>query len=246
MPHKYGRLPAKRFIGHPMLTHHVINLPHAPVHFDNGAAAGYELDGNGPDPSVTNQGPDFEGVGNCGVVGVVNGERTTQAVARTSISMPSANEAVAEYLGYTKGQDTGVVLVDLLEHWRTVGLFGRKILAWATIEVTDPRFYDYVYAFDWSYTGIAVDQAFEDQFADNQPFSYDPWSPLLGGHCVDVVGRPKLATWGRDCEYEESWRTRRMEEAHIVITPEDAEAKTDGVVNLETLVSDLDQLRTAA
>lgn len=248
-----------------MLSAHLSKpLPKAPAEFDNGVGVALQLDGNGPDPMVTNQGPNFQGAGNCGYVGAKNGEATTQAVivgdsaidvalrnTIAAIEMPTPNEVVAEYFGYTKGQDTGVVLTELLEFWRTHGLFGRKILAWATINTHDEEeFYDATYAFDFTYNGIAVAAPMQEQFAAGEVLDLTGTIAdyqIEGGHCVSVPARCKLYTWGQEVAYTERWRRRYMEESHIVITEEVGEARCNGLgIDLDRLIQVLDGLKAAA
>src|ERR1035438_4758576 len=58
----------------------------------------WALDGNGPDPAVTNQGPDFQGFGNCVIVGAINSLRTWNVLVSESDPIPDANGAVSQYL----------------------------------------------------------------------------------------------------------------------------------------------------
>jgi len=276
---KFGKLAPVRFDGHPMLAAHVKRPWTAlPAPFDNSEGVQLELDGNGPDPNVTNQGPDFQGVGNCGVVGGVNARRTSRvrilgdsAIAATilahvtKISLPDANQVVADYLRYTRGQDTGVALVQFLEYWRRHGLDGHKIIAWATVDHTDPvEFYNATHDFDVTYNGYQLASTFMRQAqalieGGNEPIDcrtsrFEP----IGGHCMVEAaltlaptpsGHPfgKLGTWGYWLPRTEEFRTNCQDESHVIITPEIAAAKSDGLnCDLDQLIATCDQLNGVA
>lgn len=135
--------------------------------------------------------------------------------------------------GYVPGDpstDQGTVVADALSYWRKTGINGDKIVAYASVNVTDAN--EVAAAIDEFgpvMIGFNVYQATMDQFNDGKPWDATK-SPgeLLGGHCV-IVGAydattKKAVTWGAIQELTDDFWTWKVngqpvvEEAWVIVT----------------------------
>jgi hypothetical protein len=185
--------------------------------------------------------------GDCGVAGLEHGFMADAEVTHDTETFPDTDQAVDYYLAYTKGQDTGVVLSQYLQHVRQAGYYGHKVTAYAPVGVQDiPALHTVVAFYDFAYTGIRVTQAMQAAFQNGQPWDMETLlSPVAGGHCIPLVGYDDrflyAITWGQvQAITYPAWHFI-AEEAWAVITGELAEGDGRGI-NLAALNSDLDKL----
>lgn len=245
-----GRRPAKRPVGLRLLSTYS-SLPAAPETFDyTNGFDGWGMYGNGPDPSLTVH--SGVPVGDCGFAGAVHLEMATAAETKESINWPTSNEVVSEYLAYDHGVDQGVALADLLAYWRATGLWGRKIAAYAPVNIHDPdEMWAACNAFGALYIGVAVPAPAQMQFARHEPWELTGTAQdrqIIGGHCVVIVARAKgggeVVTWGGRQEFTDEWLATYLEEAWVAITPEQVEAHGDGYgLGMLQLNEDLDRVQ---
>lgn len=149
------------------------------------------------------------------------------------ISYPDLVQVLAVYKTQNPGfpdEDGGMVIQKLLE-WlvKVGGPDGTKALAFAKV---DHHNLDEVEAaisiFGALWTGIRVRQANMDQFNAGQPWGYAPSSRSLGGHSIitggydsDHVGGDQVfKTWGRITSFTEEFWLHEVDEAWIVVWPE--------------------------
>lgn len=247
--YRYGRTAARFPVGTPFL-HRIADLPPAPDVFDHSNGWDrFEMLGNGPDPTLTaHRGP----VGDCAFAGTVNAGLLDAVECGEQYAMPSSNEVVTTYLTYDHGQDQGANLVDLLQFWHLHGLpWGGKIAGWASVDPHDrERFWDACNAFGCLYIGIAVPSTMDGQVENGQTLDLtgtDADSKIMGGHCVVVASRTEtggeLVTWGQRVPFTQRWADAYIEEAHVVITPQQLAKGGDGyglnVGRLQSILADL-------
>lgn len=232
---KLGRLPGQIPVGLKDLAHYVGgSLPKPPAEIPVPAFASWGVLGN-------------DEYGDCGVAGLQHGMQADATVAAEHESWPDANEAVSYYLGYTGGQDTGVVLSQYLAHVRANGYYGHTVSAYAPVEVRDvPMLQSAISLYDFAYTGIVVTQPMMDAFHAGQPWRLaDLESPVLGGHCVPLVGYDEtglsLVTWGKIQRVTYPAWYWMVQEAWVVIAGELGQGDGRGV-NYDALTADLDKL----
>jgi hypothetical protein len=233
--YRYGRLPATQPIGLGLLDRYAARIPDAPATFDHtNGYADYHMLGNGPDPSLTvNQG---RPVGDCGVVGTVNTTLIDSVETDEPFTVPTANAVVTEYLRYTHGQDSGVVLTTFLSYWHRFGLPWGEIAGWASVDFRDvDAMWAAANAFGCLYVGIAVPAPAQQQFAAGEPWDLTGTradQDIEGGHCVVIVSRTstggELITWGRRQAFTTRWWAAYGEECHVAITPSQVERNGNG------------------
>ncbi|MBU6427447.1 MAG: hypothetical protein KGR26_00405 [Cyanobacteria bacterium REEB65] len=187
--------------------------------------------------------------GDCGVAGLDHGFMADAAIVSENESWPSEQDVIDFYLTYTDGQDAGVVLSEFLAYVRASGFCGKqKVSAFAPVESGNVALVQSaVDLFGFAYVGIQVPQSAEDQFGAGQPWTVVDDSPIIGGHCIPIVGYDDQylypVTWGRVQPMSYSFWHRFGDEAWAVLTSEFVQANGDGRgVNLAALQADLNQL----
>lgn len=211
-------------------------------------------------PPVVNEGTDgtpwgIDGndkLGDCGVAGLNHGFMATAAMTGLagSESWPSTGDVTAYYMTYTGGQDTGVVLADFLAYARREGFFGHSVQAYAPVAVHDmPSLHFTVDAYGFAYTGIRVTGRMLEEFRTGHPWGLGSFvgAPVVGGHCVPVVGFDEKAlyvvTWGKVQAVSYPGWHYMATEAWAVITGEVAARGDDGRgISLAALEADLGRL----
>lgn len=143
--------------------------------------------------------------------------------------------------------DTGRVELDVLNHWRSEGIAGHKIAAYAAVDIADPKMLmAATYLFGGAYLGIALPLTAQGQRT---------WTPVgipvgraapgsWGGHAVNVAGYnhegATVITWG--APLLATWRFLRVygDEAYAIISPDwlNQEKTPDGF-DLAALQADL-------
>ena len=232
---KYGRNPAQFPAAIRDLTYYTAGpLPAPPASVAVPAVADWDPLGN------------FQ-YGDCGVAGLQHGLMAAASDTGQAETPATAEQAVSYYLGYTGGQDGGVVLSAYLAHVRQNGYYGRTVAAYAPVAVNDiPSLQFTVNAYDFAYCGITVTQAMEQAFQAGEPWTLDlADSPAAGGHCVPVVGYDSawlyVVTWGQVQPLAYSAWHHIAEEAWAVITGEVAGGDGHGI-SLAALQADLPML----
>ena len=239
---KRGRLRGLGRLAMPFVTSYTAQpLPAARYPVDvSGGITDWGMLGNGPDPTCTTH-PD--GVGDCTFAGREHYRRAKAAAYHEAETWETSDELVAEYLAYDHGQDEGAVISDLLLAWYKAG----KILAFAPVDHTSPAAVDAaMQAFHGVYAGVNLTDDADDLFSQGVP-----WTLANGeqpdpdeGHCIVKVRADGEAldgwvTWGADQPSTRAWTAACLQEAWVIITPEDAEAHG---VDVAALRADIEAL----
>lgn len=98
--------------------------------------------------------------------------------------------------------DQGAYCQKVLETWRQKGFLGRKLVAFARINLKSPtELKQAVALFGQVYFGLDVPESAMAQFNDGEPWTVVPDSPIEGSHCVTIGAYDKdgvtVVTWGR-------------------------------------------------
>jgi hypothetical protein len=142
----------------------------------------------------------------------------------------------AETNGPGSPADGGMEIQTLLERLVAVGgPDGVKAIAFASVDPGNAGEVKAAIAiFGYVWTGIQVLESNMTDFADGQPFGYDPASPVDGGHSVvtggygtepgtstpALGGDEKFITWAEETSFTDEYWAREVEEAWVVIWPE--------------------------
>jgi hypothetical protein len=191
---------------------------------------------DGSQPSW-DQDPLFNNVAGCCVF-AGPGHMTTLVGALTGKpSVVTADMVKAIYMqltGYdpvTGANDNGYVIRDMLNYWKSTGLYGHKILCYASVNFLDP---DEMAIAQWLGCGVIggfqlplVSQNQKD--SEGRQLWYVPqggWSAgqgpgSWGGHCIFIPGTsPGMDqgnSWGEPTQWTADWRNQCCDEAWIVI-----------------------------
>jgi hypothetical protein len=143
-----------------------------------------------------------------------------------TFSTEQALELYSSLTGFdpiTGANDNGLGMTDFLNYWQTTGIYGDKILGWASFNATAPNTFSQA---EWLFGGAAIGVQFPKsamtQFDASEAWSVVPDSPTDGGHALPFFnfgskGR-KCVTWGQQQDAQNAWLTSQVDEAYAVIT----------------------------
>ena len=230
---KYGRLAATRPFGlSDLSTYASGKLPKPPTSVDAPNGVNWGMDDN-------------DQFGDCTIAGVDHLIAAWSADLNEPEARPSNDEISQTYFNLTGGQDTGLNEANVLSTWQSSGLFGNTIAAYAPI---NPRnlveLHQAIAFYRGAYLGIDCPQSAQTDFANGQPWTYDPSSPIEGGHCIVAVGYTPTAvlcvSWGAVVEVTYPFLAHFLEEAWCVLGQEIVARNGDGLgIDLASLRADL-------
>lgn len=186
-------------------------------------------------------------LGDCTVAGVDHLLAAWNAEYSATDGRPDDAAIQSTYFGLTGGQDSGCNEQTVLETWRTQGLFGNKITAYAPVNPKNiVELHQAIAYYGGSYLGIACPESAQEDFANGVPWSYHRRSPIEGGHCIVAVGFNSTAvqcvSWGQLVDVTYPFLAHYLEEAWAIVSDELARQGGDSGLDLNTLVSDLNGL----
>ena len=234
---KLGCLPGAIPTELKALTYYVAgDLPKAPATVKTPSVSSWGMLGN-------------DRYGDCGVAGIQHGLQADAAIVKSNERFPSESQVVDYYLHYTKGDDSGVVLHDLLAYIRKHKFYDKTISAYAPVSINDvPTLQTAIWLYGFAYAGITVTSGMQKAFEDEKPWDAEACAGKpVGGHCVPIVGYDDhylyCVTWGgiQTITYP-AWHTISTE-AWAVISGEFVARHGNGRgVNIDALNADLNKL----
>lgn len=238
-----GKLPATRLAGVATLGEYVAGkLPRPPGSVEvPGNVTDYPMDGN-------------DQWGDCTIAGIAHLLAAwNDLVGTTSIAVPTEAQCIALYeqlTGSSTPPGPGLNEATLLAQWRTQGLFGNQIEAYAPVDYRSIiELHQAVAFYGAAYLGIACPESAQQQFQANQPWTYVPGSPIEGGHCIVALGYTPTAllcaTWGGIAEVTYPFLAHFLDEAFAIISEQYVQAKQPPRLDLAALEQDLDNLQHA-
>jgi hypothetical protein len=228
----YGRLPATRPAALSDLSVYATGKLPTPPRTVEVPKSPYPIDCN-------------DKIGDCTIAGVDHLIRAWDTEFSEHDPPPIEAEIETEYFKLTGGEDTGLNEAEVLKTWQTSGLFGEKIAAYAPVNPKDLlELHQAVAFYGGCYLGIECPASAQEQFANNEPWTYTG-SEVEGGHCVVALGYGPngglhCATWGGIAVLEASFLAHYLDEAWVVLSHQLVEAKKDQLgLDLKTLEADL-------
>jgi hypothetical protein len=164
--------------------------------------------------------------GDCVVAGAAHMRQTWTANAgRREIITPDKT-VIKQYLALTGGQDTGLNLLAVLNHWRQVGLFGDKIGAFVSINPRKNTQVQYAcWLFGGVYVGLMLPTSAQGQRLWEVPASGpvgDGEPESWGGHCVTCgvadSKRYVFSTWGEEQAATVGFAATYSDEMYAVVS----------------------------
>jgi hypothetical protein len=257
---KYGRLPALDGRHVPRLSQYLA----APAAAMMSAAAAAPLPAAPPACNWAAPLPSLlmyqnDKLGCCEVRAAAELVRTWTANAGDPFD-PTDDQVIAEYSalsGYnpaTGQNDNGVATLDLLERWRTVGLFGHKIDAYATLDWSDPAQVKLgTDLFGGTLFGVRIYAEDERLFYARQMWDLPEWpSAFQGLHCVPIMCYDESLfypdTWAQFQATTPRWLANRTDEAYVVVSVDflNAQGQTPAGLNLTQLLADAQALSSSS
>lgn len=169
---------------------------------------------------------------------------------------PGFNPNGGSRTGPGSASDNGMDIQTLLEYLvKTGGPDSVKALAFAKVDHAKADEVKAALAlFGCVWTGINVQQANMNDFANSEPWTYHPGDPVDGGHSVItggygppgpgvLGGDERFITWAQETSFTDSFWANQVEEAWVVIWPEHlGNEQFLAGVNLAQLAADYQEL----
>ena len=262
MSYKLGKKPAK-FDKRTIKLSAILNIPSLPD-----IPVSYDID-TGLGANVPEQLFGNDQKGDCVIAGRANTELRFQWFQQEKIIPITTDDCLNEYykeegwapvtttcfFGLFKHQspsppDNGLVMLDSLKEWQqkgwTLGGETYTIYAFASVDWKNHlQIQQAVYLLNGVLLGVNLPQSAEDQFHANQSWTVVPNSPIIGGHCIYIVGYnnvgPVIITWGRKVQTTWEWCDLYIDEAYALVDQKDSWVQNDSI-NIELLQSYLDAI----
>ena len=245
---RYGRRPPKRTPALQLSSLLATALPPVPSQVDYGTKfTGWQMLGN-------------DVAGDCVAVTWANQRALVTAALTNTVDYPSLAQVWSFYQTQNPGfdpngssntdgpgsdQDNGMDIQTALEYSVLHGgPDAVKAIAFASVDYTNEAELRAAHAiFGQVWYGIFVQDANDTEYWNDQPWDYVPGSPINGGHSVTGIGYDpadyRFVTWGLETEWTEAYRTHEVEEAWVVIWPENLGSKQfQQGINLTQLIAD--------
>ncbi|WP_435643885.1 hypothetical protein ACR9VJ_26520 [Streptomyces sp. H49] len=167
-------------------------------------------------------------VGDCTCAGVGHMVNQLTFYGSGQEVVPTEDHVLAMYsaiTGYTPSDpnsDTGAYCQDVLAYWRRTGLEGHRIMAYASLDVSNlTEIKQAVAAFGTVYVGLNFPDSAMTQFNEGKTWDVVRGARVEGGHCVIVGayggGKFGLVTWGAEAEMTEAFWKKYVDEAWVVL-----------------------------
>jgi hypothetical protein len=149
--------------------------------------------------------------------------RTYGTVVPADQDILSAYEAVGGYVPGDPSTDQGCAITDVLNYWKSTGIAGKKILAWAEIDTANLNAIKQAIAiFGGIDIGFNVPQSAIDEFNAGKPWNDTTDTNIVGGHSVPVFGYGGLGctavTWAKIQSMSWAFWGKFVDEAYAIIT----------------------------
>ncbi len=151
---------------------------------------------------------------------------------------PAQDQVVGMYSAVTgydpkkPATDRGAYIQDALGYWRKSGLAGHKIVAYASLDVSNlTEVRQAIALFGSVNVGLNFPDSAMDQFNAGEPWDVVKGARIEGGHCVMAGayggGRIGIVTWGAEAEMTEAFWKKYVDEAWVVLD-EDGVSRAGG------------------
>lgn len=218
MKFKLGRRPKRIDPRTFSLKRYFTALPPVPASVDwGGKVISWEMLGN-------------DSLGDCGEASALHLEMDWTSNASTEF-LPTTQDAIAAYSAITgynpadPSSDQGTVLLDLLNYWRTTGIAGHKIYAYATIDPANiQELMAAVSFFGGAYLGVNLPQSALDATEAGQQWTNATDTNIAGGHAIPIVAYDQNSltciTWGQPQTMTWTWLKAYLDEAYAIFSPD--------------------------
>lgn len=210
--------------------------PPTSAHYGSRVKVPWQMDANGPDPTVTIAPAGWSGCGDC--TEAAKGHALTLGNylpnVETSVPVPTGNAIVQQYCiaqNCTPAQlfadpnkyDLGEDISTTLTTWCTTEEYGVILPFTAPVnEKSKQDIMDAIWLCGCLDIGIQLPSNAESEFPNE--WTWDPSASTIGGHCVLLTGYTEsyvaLVTWGRLIQATWEFVLNTIDEAHALILPQ--------------------------
>jgi hypothetical protein len=214
-------------------------IPPPPTKFDNLLTVYTKLNNSDPTALFPMDGNDR--LGDCTIAGIAHALTIYNGLIG-DMKIPSEKDVITLYKKLGCGRDNGLVMLDVLNHWRKRAFYEHKILAYVKI---DSKNHEHVkqaiQLFGGVYLGFRVQINTIYDFENRQP-----WTPGIlgdGGHAIFAtsydVDTLTVLTWGNTQKGTWAWWDQTVDEAYAILPVEAQEPGFAPGFDFETLKNDL-------
>jgi hypothetical protein len=166
-------------------------------------------------------------------------------------------KAYRDLSGYVPGDpstDNGVVMLDALKYWRTVGLAGHRIAAYAAVNLTDvTELLQAIQLFGNCFAGLSLPVTAQGEGAwtvsPGGIFTLNGAPGSWGGHCVPYMAASPVSrtciAWGDRLKLSPNFSLDYVDELYAVVSQEwiDRQGVSPSGLDLKTLLADVAAIR---
>jgi hypothetical protein len=147
---------------------------------------------------------------------------TGTEVTPAEASVLGMYSAITGYTPADPNTDTGAYCQDVLGYWRKTGLEDHRIVAYASLDVSNlTEVKQAIAAFGTVYVGMNFPDSAMRQFQQGRTWDVTRGARVEGGHCVIVgaygTGTFGLVTWGAETQMTEAFWHKYVDEAWVVL-----------------------------
>jgi hypothetical protein len=217
---RFGKKPARRDYRTLQFSDYAAALAPPPPAFDalkavyqhlgtHNAKALFPLDGN-------------DAIGDCTIAALAHATTVFRGLLGQRSIMPAA-DVKRLYFQLSGGEDTGLVLLDVLNYWRKNQVAGDQLLAYASVR---PGNHDNVkraiHLFGGVYVGFQCQKNVVKDFDARRPWT--PGKLTQEGHAVFATGYDAagltVLTWGNTQRGTWAWWDECVDESYCILPPE--------------------------
>jgi hypothetical protein len=194
-------------------------------------------------------------IGDCVLAECANHYQHFKLVETGKIPRVTVDEVVKEYYIETGGVDSGLVLLDNIKHWRTLGMLlaGRLTYIDGFAQVTPTnklQVQQTIFTKVGLKVGILLPLSAQAEFNAGRPWSKTAGSGTVkgswGGHCVFVSGYDRnyvyCWTWGRIQAMTWAWFFKYCDEAYALFDNIDDSRSLTALIRVKALRDFLDKI----
>lgn len=163
-------------------------------------------------------------LGDCTVAGMAHGVTLYHGMV-SQLHVPALSEVVRIYYNLTGGADSGLYMFDVVRFWRTVGIEGSKIFAYASVNHNNrTHVKQAINIFGGLFMGFQCQEKVIEEFNAGTPWK--PGKKINFGHAVFVTGYDssgvEVLTWGSTQKGTWEWWYEHVDECYALLPPEAA------------------------
>lgn len=173
-----------------------------------------------------------DSLGDCVIAGSMHATELQAQLVGKDVEFTDSNalQVYSEATGYNPADpstDQGTDMLAFGDYWTNTGLLDaagnrHKLIAYLRVDHMNlSELLEALFIFKVVHIGIQFPQSAMDQTNNNEVWDVVPGSPLIGGHCVELVSRynaVNCVTWGAPQAITEAFLSTYLDEAFVPIS----------------------------